>query len=43
MGRFFCDGRQIGTKAQQLAAPGEKLFRVVGEIAEMAHALKTFG
>ncbi len=35
MGGLFGDSRQIGTKAQQLAAPGEKLFGVVGEIAEM--------
>jgi len=37
VGGFFGDGRGIRIKAQELAALGEKLFRVVGKKAETAN------
>ncbi len=35
MGGFFGDGRGIRIESQELATPGEKLLRVVGEETEM--------
>jgi len=43
VGGFFGDGRGIRIKAQELAALGEKLFRVVGKKAETANTHETLG
>ena len=43
VGGFFGDGRGIRIKVQELAAPGEKLFRVVGKKAETANTHETLG
>ncbi len=43
MGGFFGDGGGIRIESQELAALGEKLFRVVGEESEMANTHKPFG
>ncbi len=43
LGGFFGDGRGIRIESQELAAPGERLFRVVGEIAEVANTHEPFG
>ena len=43
MGGFFGDGGGIRIESQELAAPGERLFRVVGEESEMANTHEPFG
>ncbi len=43
VGGFFGDGRGIRIKAQELAALGQKLFRVVGKKAETANTHETLG
>ncbi len=43
MGGFFDDGRGIRIESQELATPGERLFRVVGEESKMADTHESFG
>ena len=43
MGGFFGDGGGIRIESQELAAPGERLFRVVGEESKMANTHEPFG
>ena len=43
MDGFFGDGGGIRIESQELAAPGERLFRVVGEESKMANTHEPFG
>jgi len=43
LGGFFGDGGGIRIESQELAAPGEKLIRVVGKKAETANTHETLG
>ncbi len=43
LGGFFGDGRGVRIESQELAALGERLFRVVGKKAETANTHETFG
>ncbi len=43
VGGFFGDGRGIRIESQELAAPGEKLIRMVGKKAETANTHETLG